>query len=78
MDYHILKEQDMSEIVNLGKVSMTMGGDLDSSKSYDKLTCVSHKGCSWASKKNVSAGIEPSAVSPVVTACLDKIKAHYA
>ena len=50
----------MSEIVNLGKVSMTMGGDWDSSKSYEKLTCVSHNGRSWASKKNVSAGIEPS------------------
>ena len=50
----------MSEIVNLGKVSMTMGGDWDSSKSYEKLTCVSHNGRSWASKKKVSAGVEPS------------------
>lgn len=64
--------------INAGKVGLTMGGDWKSSESYEKLTCVSHNGCSWASKKNVSAGIEPSAVSPVVTACLDKIKAHYA
>ena len=37
-----------------------MGGDWKSSESYEKLTCVSHNGRSWAAKKNVSAGVEPS------------------
>lgn len=46
--------------INAGKVGLTMGGDWKSSESYEKLTCVSHNGRSWAAKKNVSAGVEPS------------------
>lgn len=46
--------------INAGKVGLTMGGDWKSSESYEKLTCVSHNGRSWAAKKNVSAGVEPT------------------
>lgn len=46
--------------INAGKVGLTMGGDWKSSESYEKLTCVSHNGRSWAAKKNMSAGVEPS------------------
>lgn len=49
--------------INAGKVGLTMGGDWKSSESYEKLTCVSHNGRSWAAKKNVSAGVEPSAAN---------------
>ena len=50
----------MSEQVKLGKVAMTLGGDYNSSQSYDKLTCVQFDGCSWVSKKQVPEGVAPT------------------
>lgn len=50
----------MSEQVKLGKVAMTLGGDYNSSQSYDKLTCVQYDGCSWVSKKQVPEGVAPT------------------
>lgn len=53
----------MSETVKLGKVSMTLGGDYNSSQAYDKLTCVYYDGSSWVSRKAVPAGVAPTAVN---------------
>lgn len=53
----------MSEIVKLGKVIMTLGGDYNSSQAYDKLTCVYYDGSSWVSRKAVPAGVAPTAVN---------------
>lgn len=50
----------MSEQLKLGKVAMTLGGDYNSSQSYDKLTCVQYDGCSWVSKKQVPEGVAPT------------------
>ena len=60
----------MSEQVKLGKVAMTLGGDYNSSQSYDKLTCVQYDGCSWVSKKQVPEGVAPT---PANTAYWQKI-----
>lgn len=46
--------------INVGKVAMTMGGNYDPSKAYDKLVCVNYNYRSWVSKKPVSEGIVPS------------------
>ena len=46
--------------INLGKVVMTTGGEYDSSKTYERLTCVLYGGESWVSCKDVPAGIAPS------------------
>ena len=46
--------------INVGKVAMTMGGNYDPSKAYDKLVCVHYNYRSWVSKKPVSEGIVPS------------------
>ena len=46
--------------INVGKVAMTMGGDYDPSKAYDKLVCVHYNYRSWVSRKPVSEGIVPS------------------
>lgn len=53
----------MSETVKLGKVSMTLGGDYNSSQAYDTLTCVYYDGSSWVSRKAVPAGVAPTAVN---------------
>lgn len=49
--------------LNAGRVGLTMKGAWNASQSYEKLNCVSHNGRSWAAKKNVSAGVEPSAAN---------------
>ena len=46
--------------INLGKVVMTTGGEYDSSKTYERLTCVLYGGESWVSCKDVPAGVAPS------------------
>ena len=46
--------------INVGKVAMTMGGNYDPSKAYDKLVCVNYNSRSWVSRKPVSEGIVPS------------------
>ena len=46
--------------INVGKVAMTMGGNYDPSKAYDKLVCVQYNSRSWVSRKPVSEGIVPS------------------
>ena len=46
--------------INVGKVAMTMGGNYDPSKAYDKLVCVHYNSRSWVSRKPVSEGIVPS------------------
>ena len=50
----------MSEVVNLGKVSMTAEGNYDPSRSYDKLAGVAYNGLSWVSRKKVPEGVAPS------------------
>lgn len=50
----------MSEVVNLGKVSMTAEGNYDPSRSYDKLAVVVYNGLSWVSRKKVPEGVAPS------------------
>ena len=49
----------MAKTINLGKVGLTFGGDYDSSKDYASRTCVFYNHVSWASKKDVPAGIAP-------------------
>ena len=49
----------MAKTMNLGKVAMTTGGAYDSSKSYERLTCVLYNHVSWVSRKEVPAGIVP-------------------
>ena len=49
----------MAKTMNLGKVAMTTAGDYDSSKSYERLTCVLYNHVSWVSRKEVPAGIVP-------------------
>lgn len=45
--------------INVGKVSITFGGDYDSSKQYRELTCVLYGGVGWVSKQRVPTGIAP-------------------
>lgn len=45
--------------VKLGKVSITMGGEYDPTKTYDKLVCVSYDLQSWISISEVPAGNVP-------------------
>lgn len=45
---------------NLGKIAITIGGEYDSSLSYEKLVMVYYGGSSWVSKIEVPAGVEPS------------------
>lgn len=49
----------MTKTIKIGKVALTFGGDYDQSKSYSNKTCVLYNHVSWASKKDVPAGIEP-------------------
>lgn len=49
----------MAKTINLGKVGLTFEGDYDSSKNYASRTCVFYDHVSWASKKDVPAGIAP-------------------
>ncbi len=49
----------MAKTINLGKVGLTFEGDYDSSKNYASRTCVFYNHVSWASKKDVPAGIAP-------------------
>lgn len=49
----------MAKTMNLGKVAMTTAGDYDSSKSYERLTLVTHNHVSWVSRKDVPAGVAP-------------------
>lgn len=48
------------EVMKLGKIGLTLGGDYDSAKEYDKLVCVTHEGRSWVSRKEVPSGMVPS------------------
>ena len=43
----------------LGKIGITAGGSYDSTKAYDKLTCVYYNGESWVSRVSVPAGNVP-------------------
>lgn len=49
----------MVDTINLGKVAMTTAGAYDSSKSYVRLTCVTHNHVSWVSRKDVPSGVAP-------------------
>ena len=49
----------MAKTMNLGKVAMTTAGDYESSKSYERLTCVLYNHVSWVSRKEVPADIVP-------------------
>lgn len=49
----------MSTTINLGKVGITTEGVYDSSKSYEKLSCVLHNGESWVSTKDVPVSNVP-------------------
>lgn len=49
----------MAKTMNLGKVAMTTAGNYDSSKNYERLTCVRHDYVSWVSRKDVPAGVVP-------------------
>ena len=44
----------------LGKVGMTLGGEYDPTREYDKLTCVYHNGVSWVSRGIVPANNTPA------------------
>lgn len=50
----------MAKKINLGKVSLTFGGDYDYSKSYKRFTSVTYRGASWASRKDVPSGVDPT------------------
>ena len=49
----------MVEKINIGKVAITIGGEYDSLKQYEKLTCVVYKGKSWVSRTDVPEGVLP-------------------
>lgn len=49
----------MIKTVKIGKVGLTLGGDYNPSKEYANKTCVLYNYVSWASRKDVPAGIIP-------------------
>lgn len=54
----------MAKKINLGKVGITTEGAYDSSKAYEKLSCVTYNHESWVSTKDVPAGNAPDNASP--------------
>jgi lysophospholipase L1-like esterase len=50
----------MVDTINLGKVGITTEGAYDSSKAYEKLSCVTYNHESWVSTKDVPAGNVPA------------------